>query len=656
MYSVGVGVESVRACCLDLALSVHHSREEETDESMACSKRRKVDAENRCFKEEWTEKFLFILPASSSKPVCLICSESVALIKSGNVKRHYESKHSSFEQSYPLKSELRARKITELQAQYDRSTRLITHTFTAQQRANECSLKVSWILGQHKKTFSDGTVVKECLNAVAETLFEGKQKDDMCEKIKQIPMSASTATRKSEILADDVLAQLDAAIQSAPCISLAIDESTDVTDNAQLLVYVRFCNKDKKEICEDLLGVTPLETHTRGEDIYAAIKEMLRKRGIDLKQVVSVTTDGAPAMMGKERGAVSRMKEDNPDLLAYHCLIHQTVLCATLSQHFAEVMNTVMKLINFLRASSSLQHRLLREFLADVEANANDLLLHNNVRWLSKGNALGRFWSVREEIAAFLEQVKSQTATQFSLFLQDEHKMNMVAFLVDITSHLNELNVKLQGQNNTVADLMTAIRSFQRKLDIFKEDLEGGCEHFPKLQEQIQGERDVSPYVDFIDKLIGNFSKRFNSSSLGQQLLLLIQNPFLIREVRGFSKEVTQTFKWAHAGSLQLELIDLQGNAPLREHFEATDPATFWLQTVSESVFPGLTKVALHTLTMFGSTYSCESAFSTMNIIKNKNRSRLTNEHLHVCMRMALTPFQPRFKSLAGQSHAHFSH
>ena len=62
--------------------------------------------------------------------------------------------------------------------------------------------------------------MKECLNAFAETLFEGKQKDDMCEKIKQIPMSASTATRKSEILADDVLAQLDAAIQSAPCISL----------------------------------------------------------------------------------------------------------------------------------------------------------------------------------------------------------------------------------------------------------------------------------------------------------------------------------------------------------------------------------------------------------------------------------------------------
>lgn len=114
--------------------------------------------------------------------------------------------------------------------------------------------------------------------------------------------------------------------------------------------------------------------------------------------------------------------------------------------------------------------------------------------------------------------------------------MDIVAFLVDITSHLNELNVKLQGKNNSVCDLMTSVRSFQRKLEVFKEDLQGDCAHFPKVQEQIQGERDVSPHVDFIDTLIGNFRNRFDSFSLGQQLLLLIENPFLITDVRGFSK------------------------------------------------------------------------------------------------------------------------
>ena len=70
-------------------------------------------------------------------------------------------------------------------------------------------------------------------------------------------MSAST-TRKSEMLSDDGLSQLHAAVQSA--LSLAIDESSDATDNAQLLVYVRLFHQDKKEICENLLGLTPLET------------------------------------------------------------------------------------------------------------------------------------------------------------------------------------------------------------------------------------------------------------------------------------------------------------------------------------------------------------------------------------------------------------
>jgi len=625
---------------------------------MACSKKRKVDSENRAFNQEWTDSFMFILPTGSSKPVCLICSETVAIIKSGNVKRHYETKHKSFDQTYPLKSVLRAQKINDLKAQYDRSSRILTHSFTAQQRANECSLKVAWILGQHKKPFTDAGVVKECMSAVAETLLEGKQKEDMCVKIKQIPMSASSATKKTEILTQDVLAQLqlDEAIHKAPCIGLAVDESTDVSDNAQLLVFVRFFNIDKEKFCEDLLGVTPLQTSTRGEDIYLAIKEMLKKRAIEMKQVVSITTDGAPAMVGRERGAVARLKEDNPQLISYHCIIHQSVLCSTLSDEYAEVMNTMMRMINFLRASSSHQHRMLREFLREVDANADDLLLHNNVRWLSKGRVLERFWSIRGEIAAFLAQLKSQKATPFSLFLEDDKKMDIVAFLVDITSHLNELNLKLQGKDNSVCDLMTAVRSFQRKLALFREDLQGDCAHFPTVKEQVQGEREVSSFVDFVDKLIVNFSKRFDSFSLGQQLTLFIQNPFLITDVREFSKEVTLLFKWADAGPLQMQLVDLQADVALKEHFGKSDPATFWLQMVSETAFPGLRKVALYIFTMFGSTYNCEAAFSTMNIIKSKYRSRLTNEHLHMCMRMALTPFQPRFKMLAGQARAHFSH
>lgn len=83
--------------------------------------------------------------------------------------------------------------------------------------------------------------------------------------------------------------------------------------------------------------------------------QMLNERGIDIKTVVSIATDGAPAMIGKAKGAVERVKEHHPDLLAYHCII-QSVLCATLGKEYSDVMENIMKLMNYLRASSALQH------------------------------------------------------------------------------------------------------------------------------------------------------------------------------------------------------------------------------------------------------------------------------------------------------------
>lgn len=232
---------------------------------MALSKMRKVDSENRIFRDEWTEAYAFILPSSSStRPVCLICSESVAVVKSGNIKRHFETRHKTFNENYPPGSPARTRKIGELKGQYERATRVITQSLTAQQRAYECSLRVQWILGKHKKPFTDSGMVKECMEALADTLFEGKEGQQLKQKVRQIPLSSTTTTRRAELLSEDVQSQLDSAIQSAPCITLAADESTDVSDNAQLLVYVRFYHEETKTFVEDILGVTALKRHRQG--------------------------------------------------------------------------------------------------------------------------------------------------------------------------------------------------------------------------------------------------------------------------------------------------------------------------------------------------------------------------------------------------------
>lgn len=68
----------------------------ETWKEMACSKVRRADGENRNFQDEWTDKYMFTLLAASHKLLCLICRETVALIKSSNVKWHWSTQHQSF--------------------------------------------------------------------------------------------------------------------------------------------------------------------------------------------------------------------------------------------------------------------------------------------------------------------------------------------------------------------------------------------------------------------------------------------------------------------------------------------------------------------------------------------------------------------------------
>jgi hypothetical protein len=48
-------------------------------------------------------------------------------------------------------------------------------------------------------------------------------------------------------------------------------------------------------------------------------------------------------------------------------------------------------------------------------------------------------------------------------------------------------------------------------------------------------------------------------------------------------------------------------------------------------------------------TYSCESLYSTMKMIKCKHRSTLTDDHLTELLKTALTTYSPNFKKLTSK-------
>ncbi|GBM68404.1 hypothetical protein AVEN_131708-1 [Araneus ventricosus] len=56
--------------------------------------------------------------------------------------------------------------------------------------------------------------------------------------------------------------------------------------------------------------------------------------------------------------------------------------------------------------------------------------------------------------------------------------------------------------------------------------------------------------------------------------------------------------------------------------------------------YSAVKKLAYGVLTIFGSTYSCDQAFSCMNIMKSKVRSQLTNKNKESCLKLKTTSYK----------------
>jgi hypothetical protein len=88
-----------------------------------------------------------------------------------------------------------------------------------------------------------------------------------------------------------------------------------------------------------------------------------------------------------------------------------------------------------------------------------DLLVHSKVRWLSAGKCLEQFLALRNEIPIFLSDVKSDISNLEENLCNSDFPKEL-AFLTDISGHLNDLNTKLQGKDQTVPILFGNVNGF----------------------------------------------------------------------------------------------------------------------------------------------------------------------------------------------------
>lgn len=151
-------------------------------------------------------------------------------------------------------------------------------------------------------------------------------------------------------------------LKTAGSFALQLDESTDVSGEAQLVMFARFKDDTVNDVLEHIVLCKPLPEKTTGEDIFHLIDCFFMEHELDWKQCSHVCTDGAAAMTGRRRGLVARIRQVNPDIQSMHCIIHREALASKrMSPELDGVLTDAVKVLNFIKSrplNARLFHKL----------------------------------------------------------------------------------------------------------------------------------------------------------------------------------------------------------------------------------------------------------------------------------------------------------
>ena len=188
------------------------------------TRKRKVEEEMQKFNEKWTSEYFFIKNADS-RPLYLICNQTVNVNKEYNIKRHYDSKHAD-----GVYGKL---KVKQLKEQLKSQHFMFQKMHTNNEKTVRCSVLIAQIIAQTMKSFSEGDFVKNCLTDVAEEMCP-----KMVQEFEKISLSCWLIARRIDELAGDICDTLKDKVKNFVSWSFAINESTDVKDTAQLAILI----------------------------------------------------------------------------------------------------------------------------------------------------------------------------------------------------------------------------------------------------------------------------------------------------------------------------------------------------------------------------------------------------------------------------------
>ncbi|XP_071041770.1 protein FAM200C-like [Parasteatoda tepidariorum] len=268
-----------------------------------------------------------------------------------------------------------------------------------------------------------------------------------------------------------------------------------------------------------------------------------------------------------------------------------------------EVLHSVIKCINDIKANAKCE-LLFKLFCEEQNADHVRLLLHTEVRWLSKGNCLKRFMELFDILSDFLSDKPKMK------YLSTIDDKAFVSYSVDIFEKLNILNKHLQGTKETLVDAKVKIFGFITLIELYQIYINNkNLVQFHWLQKCEVNNTTLLAIVDHLKILSNDLKERFYD-------LKQIDFPTWMMQPKLVDLSDVSNMQY------QEELAEMQNVKSVKTLFNIKGMMA-WLCEETEIKYPNSTKCARKLLLPFPSSYLAEFGFSAANdlLLKKKKSS-----------------------------------
>lgn len=185
---------------------------------------------------------------------------------------------------------------------------------------------------------------------------------------------------------------------------LCLDATTDISCVHQISVVVRYLNeKGHNKVVEDTIAIVECKDST-GKGTFDVIEKLFNEIGLDMKNIIGCSFDGALNMRSENVGVVHFLKIQNNDLIYTWCFAHRLNIAVSnsckSSVRIKNLLQSAEETATFLRSSYK-RMNIWTTVAQNVPGykSKTRLKLIGQTRWSAKDHAVGNI--VRTEYHLF---------------------------------------------------------------------------------------------------------------------------------------------------------------------------------------------------------------------------------------------------------------